>query len=54
MIISTNCVSQVVAKLECGKYAGSDGICAECLFFINTKIHTLLALVFLYVYPMVI
>ena len=29
MIVSTNCVSQVIAKLECGKAAGSDGICAE-------------------------
>ena len=36
MIVSTNCVSQVIAKLECGKAAGSDGICAEYLRFSHT------------------
>ena len=46
MIVSTNCVSQVIAKLECGKAAGSDGICAEYLKFSHAKIHTLLALCF--------
>ena len=44
MIASTNCVSHVIAKLECGKAAGSDGICAEYLKFSHVKIHTLLAL----------
>ena len=42
MIVSTNCVSQVIAKLECG----SDGICTEYLKFSHAKIHTLLALCF--------
>ena len=45
-IVSPNCVSQVIAKLECGKAAGSDGICAEYLKFSHGKIHTLLALCF--------
>ena len=54
MIVSTNCVFQVIAKLECGKSAGSDGICAEYFKFSITKIHTLSALFFLYIYPMVI
>ena len=31
MIVSTNCASQVIAKLECGKAAGSDGICEFCV-----------------------
>ena len=43
MIVSTNYVSKVIAKLECGKAAGSDGICAEYLKFSHAKIHTLLA-----------
>ena len=43
MIVSTNCVSKVFATLECGKVAGSDGICAEYLKFSHAKIHTLLA-----------
>ena len=38
--------TQVIAKLECGKAAGSDGICAEYLKFSHAKIHTLLALCF--------
>ena len=46
MIVSTNCVSQVIAKLECGKAAGSDRICAEYFKFSHAKIHTLLALCF--------
>ena len=29
MVVSTNCVSQIVDNLECGKSAGPDGICAE-------------------------
>ena len=37
MIVSTNCVSQVIAKLECGKAAGSDGICAEYLNFLMLR-----------------
>ena len=43
----TNCVSHIIVKLECGKAAGSDGICcAEYLKFSHAKIHTLLALCF--------
>ena len=46
MIVLTNCVFQVIAKLECGKAAGSDGICAEYLKFSHTKLQTLLTLCF--------
>ena len=46
MIVSTNCVSQVIATLECGKVTGSDGICAEYLKFSHAKIHTPLGLCF--------
>ena len=46
MIVWTNCVFQVIVKLECRKAAGSDRICAKYIKFSNTKIHTLLALCF--------
>ena len=46
MVVSTNCVSQIVDNLECGKSAGPDGICAEYLKFSNDKISILLALCF--------
>ena len=29
MVVSANCISKIIAKLECGKSAGPDGICAE-------------------------
>ena len=29
MVVSTNCISQIIAELECGKSAGPNGICAE-------------------------
>ena len=47
MVVSTNCVSQIVDNLECGKSAGPDGICAEHLKFSNDKISILLALCFI-------
>ena len=40
MVISTSSVSQIIAKSECGKSAGPDGICAEYLKFSNVKIHS--------------
>ena len=46
LLVSTNCVSQIVDNLECGKSAGPDGICAEHLKFSNHKISILLALCF--------
>ena len=46
MVVSTNCVSQIIDNLECGKCAGPDGICAEHLKFSNDKIYILLALCF--------
>ena len=46
MVVSTNCVSQIVDNLECGKSAGPDGICAEHLKFSNDKISILIALCF--------
>ena len=47
MVVLSNCDSQIVANLECGKCAGPDRNCAEYLQFSNGKIHTLLALCFL-------
>ena len=46
MAVSTKCISEIIAKLECGKSAGPDEICAEYLKFSNVKLHTLLALCF--------
>ena len=46
MELSTYCVSQIVANLECGKSAGPDGICAEHLTISNDKMFILLALCF--------
>ena len=46
MVVSANCISQIIPKLECGKSAGSNGICAEYLKFLNVKIHSLIALCF--------
>ena len=46
MVVSANCISQIIAKLECGKSAGPDGICAEYLKFSNVGIHSLIALCF--------
>ena len=46
MVVSANCISQIIAKLECGKSAGPDGICGEYLEFSNVKIHSLIALCF--------
>ena len=46
MAVSTKCIFEIIAKLECGKSAGPDGICAEYLKFSNVKLHTLLALCF--------
>ena len=37
MVVSINCVSQIVDNLECGKSAGPDGICAEHLKFSSDK-----------------
>ena len=44
MVVSANCCFQIIAKLECGKSAAPDGICAEYLKFSNVKIHSLIAL----------
>ena len=46
MIVSTNCVSQVIAKLECGKAARSDRICAEYLNFLILRSCSIIALFF--------
>ena len=46
MVVSTNCVSQIVDNLECGKSVGPDGICVEHLKFSNDKISILIALCF--------
>ena len=46
MAVSTKCISEIIAKLECGKSAWPDGIRAEYLKFSNVKLHTLLALCF--------
>ena len=46
MVVSTNCIFQIIAELECGKSAGPDGIRAEHLTFSNVKIHSLIALCF--------
>ena len=46
MVVSAKCISQIIAKLECGKSAGPDGICAEYLKFSNVEIHSLIALCF--------
>ena len=46
MIVSANCIFQIIAKLECGKSARPDRICAEYLKFSNVKIHYLIALCF--------
>ena len=54
MAVSTKCISEILSTLECGKSARPNGICAEYLKFSNVKLHTLLALCFFYVHPMVI
>ena len=46
LLVSTNCISQIIAKLDCGKSAGPDEICAEYLKCSNFKIHSLIALCF--------
>ena len=46
MSVSTKSVSEIIGKLECGKFAGPDGIGAEYLKFSNIKIHVLLSLCF--------
>ena len=46
MVVSTNCVSQIVDNFKCGKFAGPDGICTEHLQFSTDKIYILLALCF--------
>ena len=46
MAVSTKCITETIAKLECKKFAGPDRICAEYLKFSNAKLHTLLALCF--------
>ena len=46
MAVSAKIITEIVSKLECGKYAGPDGISAECFKFSNTKIHVLLSLLF--------
>ena len=46
MVVLANCISQIIAKLEYGKFAGPDGIYAEYLKFLNVKIHSLIALCF--------
>ena len=35
MAVLTKCISEVIAKLECGKSAGPDGTCPEYLKFSN-------------------
>ena len=44
MAVSTKCISEIIAKLECEKSAGPVGICAEYLKIVNVKLHTLLTL----------
>ena len=46
LLVLTSCISQVIAKLDYGKSAGPDGICAEYLKCSNIKIHSLIALCF--------
>ena len=46
MVVSTNCVSEIVDNLECGKSAGPDEIWVEHLKFLNDKISILIALCF--------
>ena len=46
MVVSTNCISQIVDNLECGESAGPDGICAEQLKCLNDKISILRAFCF--------
>ena len=46
MSVSTKSVSEIIGKLECGKFAGPDGIGAEYLKFSNIKKHVLLSLCF--------
>ena len=46
MAVSTKSISEIIVKLECGKSARPDGICAEYLKFSNVKLHTLPALCF--------
>ena len=44
IVVLTNCISQIVANLDYEISAGSDGICAEYVNFLNDKIHTFLSL----------
>ena len=37
MAVTTKCISEIIAKLRCGKSAGPDGICAEYFKFSNVK-----------------
>ena len=34
MVVSANCISQIISKLECDKSAGPDGKCAKYLISI--------------------
>ena len=46
MAVSTKSVSEIISKLECGKFSSPDGIDAEYLKLSNTKIHVLLSMSF--------
>ena len=35
MALSTKCISEIIAKLECGKFAGPDGICVKNFLMTN-------------------
>ena len=37
MAVSTKCISEIIAKLECGKSAGPVRICAEYLNFLMSN-----------------
>ena len=46
MIISMKLIQEAVGNLECGKWAGPDGIFAESIKFAHHRIHVLLSLCF--------
>ena len=57
MAVSTKCISEIIAKLECGKSAGPEGICAEYLkklfFFLFVSVYLSIALIETTIVPIV-
>ena len=47
MAVTTKCISEIIAKLRCGKSAGPDGICAEYFKFSNVQIGYITSALFL-------